>query len=235
MKNLDSKSRALVLVFGTLFALPLAVGSVPYNIWGLDQNSFQLLSTVVENQITIGDMINFRFTLEAKEDIVDDILIVEMSASYNGYSSLLFCGLPTVHTSDDTMKYSRFGSTYDTVFEGISYDSYVFDFGSLSAKSGDTIAFDFEMLVADNQLYEEGAQYWMGVGVEFNHSESIWVNDIAFYLAPKPVSLLQKPLPHVGGQRGLSDMTLPFGWLRNDCSSEFRLSRKSIKSLKNLI
>ncbi|XP_075259394.1 uncharacterized protein LOC142351164 [Convolutriloba macropyga] len=186
--NLRNKMKKLFPVFGVLFAVMagLAYSSVADNKWSLDQNSFQLLSNLVENRITIGDLVDFSFVLTAKEEIVDDVLIVEMSASYNGFSSLLFCGVPEVETSDKTVSYARYGSTYDAVFEGISYDSYIFDFGTISAKVGDTITFVFEMLVADNALYVEGAQYWMGVGVEFDHSQSIWVNDIAFQLAPKP-------------------------------------------------
>ena len=50
------------------------------------------------------------------------------------------------------------------------------------------IKFDFEMLVAANKDYVVGQQYWMGIGVEFDNSESIWVNDIAFELGSIPVS-----------------------------------------------
>ena len=46
------------------------------------------------------------------------------------------------------------------------------------------------MLVADNPLYQPKEQYWMGVGVEYNQSRSIWVNDIAFTLGDRPVSTL---------------------------------------------
>ena len=52
------------------------------------------------------------------------------------------------------------------------------------------------MLVADNPMYAPGEQYWMGVGVEYNQSRSIWVNDIAFTLDDRPVSSINFPPPN---------------------------------------
>ena len=87
----------------------------------MDENSFKLLSELPLNVIQIGDLIDFSFTLNSLEKIEDDMLIVEMSASYNGFSSLLFCGVPQVTiTGDETLRAKMYGSTYDKVFEGIS-------------------------------------------------------------------------------------------------------------------
>ena len=63
----------------------------------------------------------------------------------------------------------------------------MYDFGTVNPLDGEEIRVDFKMLVADNPEYKPKEQYWMGVGVEYNNSRSIWVNDIAFTLAERPV------------------------------------------------
>ena len=93
---------------------------VTYNKWSLDQNSFEVLlpfNDDTDHTITIGDKISFRFTLTAHEDdIVDDVLLVEMSASYNGFSSLLFCGEPTVDADISALP-RLWGTTYDPTYQ----------------------------------------------------------------------------------------------------------------------
>ena len=46
--------------------------------------------------------------------------LVEMSASYNGFSSFLFCGKPVMRTTNDFMQrnYNMWGSTYDSTYDG---------------------------------------------------------------------------------------------------------------------
>ena len=95
--------------------------SDPPNIWSLDQNSFQLFSAVQLNTIKIGDILEFRLTLTPQESFAEpDTLIFEISASYNGYSCLIFCGDPKITFKNTVFPFSRYGVTYDQVFEGIS-------------------------------------------------------------------------------------------------------------------
>ncbi|XP_075254815.1 uncharacterized protein LOC142346190 [Convolutriloba macropyga] len=166
-----------------------SANSATDNDWTLDQHAFKVTTPgFTDYKVKIGDQIDFEFEMTAKQNITDDILIVEMSASYNGFSSFLFCGKPVMRTTNDFMQrnYNMWGSTYDSTYDGKLFDSYIFDFGTVNALENEVIKFNWRMLVADNAKYEVGKTYWMGVGVEFAKSSSIWVNDIAFELDAKP-------------------------------------------------